>query len=131
MQGIHNGAPGIKAPNIDSIIMFSVTSLVSRLNAVRPAGRRKDADDMTKKLLASITPELSPSMSLDAQKEYRRSFALLLALALSKLVAIVTLQLQSKPSMSSGAANGKPVVLTSNQLVWTLVLTAHDENGTL
>ena len=55
--------------NLDSIIMFS--RHLSGLNALRPAGRRKDADDMTKKLLSCITPDLSASLSLDAQKELR------------------------------------------------------------
>ena len=35
----------------------------------RPAGDRKSADELTKKLLLAIIPDLSPSMAADAFKE--------------------------------------------------------------
>ena len=37
----------------------------------RPAGDRKSADELTKKLLLAIIPDLSPSMAADAFKELR------------------------------------------------------------
>ena len=53
----------------DSITHF--TRYINGLNARRPAADRKDADELTKKLLLAIVPDLSPSMASDAFKELR------------------------------------------------------------
>jgi transposase InsO family protein len=53
----------------DSITHF--TRYINGLNARRPVGDRKGADELTKKLLLAIVPDLSPSMASDAFKELR------------------------------------------------------------
>ena len=58
------GSVGIK---LDSIILF--TRYLKGLNARRPVAMRKDANELTKKLLLSITPQLNAQMAADAFKE--------------------------------------------------------------
>ena len=53
----------------DSITHF--TRYINGLNARRPVAGRKDADELTKKLLLAIVLDLSPSMASDVFKELR------------------------------------------------------------
>ena len=55
--------------SIDTITNFS--RFISGLNARRPAGRRKDDDDLTLKFLSCFTPAVNMPLSLDAHKELR------------------------------------------------------------
>ena len=64
------GSVGIK---LDSIILF--TRYLKGLNARRPVAMRKDANELTKKLLLSITPQLNAQMAADAFKELRADAA--------------------------------------------------------
>ena len=53
--------------SIDTIT--NVARYLNGLNARRPENKRKNSDQLTLKLLSLITPDVSPTLNLEAQKE--------------------------------------------------------------